>query len=88
MKVKKGFELREICGEKVILATGIENVDFSRLISLNESSAYLWQNVEGTEFTAETLAQLLCKEYEVDKETALADAERLIEEWKQCGVIE
>jgi len=88
MKVKKGFELREICGEKVILATGIENVDFSRLISLNESSAYLWQNVEGTEFTAETLAQLLCKEYEVDQETALADAERLIEEWKQCGIIE
>lgn len=88
MKVKKGFELREICGEKVILATGIENVDFSRLVSLNESSAYLWQNVEGKEFTAETLAQLLCKEYDVDHETALADAERLIEEWKQCGIIE
>lgn len=88
MRVKKGFELRDICGEKVIIATGIENVDFSRLISLNESSAYLWQNVEGTEFTAETLTQLLCKEYEVDKDTAFSDAERLVDEWKQCGIIE
>lgn len=88
MRVKKGFELRDICGEKVILATGIENVDFSRLISLNESSAYLWQNVEGTDFTAETLADLLCKEYEVDRQTALADSEGLLEEWKQCGIIE
>ena len=36
MKIKKGFELRDICGEKVIMATGIENVDFNQMIALNE----------------------------------------------------
>lgn len=87
MKQKTGFELREICGEKVILATGIENVDFSRMISLNESAAYLWEAISGKDFDASTLASLLCKEYEVDETTALADAEKLLKEWQECGII-
>lgn len=70
MQTKKGFELRDICGEKVIMATGIENLDFSQMISLNESAAYLWEAVVGKEFDADTLTQLLCKEYEVDEATA------------------
>lgn len=88
MKQKKGFELRDICGEKVILASGIENVDFSHMISLNESAAYLWQSVEGKDFDAETLADLLCQEYEVSKETALEDSKAVITEWTECGIIE
>ena len=39
MRIKKGFELRDVCGEKVVIASGIENVDFSQMIALNESAA-------------------------------------------------
>lgn len=88
MRIKKGFELRDICGEKVVLATGIENINFSRMISLNESAAYLWQAVADSDFTADTLTNLLCKEYEVDEQTAQADAVKIIDEWTKCGVIE
>ncbi len=88
MKIKKGFELRDVCGEKVVIATGIENVDFSKMISLNESAAYLWQAVEGKEFDARLLADLLLQEYEVDDATALADAEKTIESWRECGIAE
>ena len=59
MKIKKGFELRDICGEKVIIASGIENIDFNKMISLNESAAYLWQQVSDKTFDADLLAQLL-----------------------------
>ena len=59
MKIKKGFELRNVCGEHVVIATGIENVDFSKMISLNESAAYLWKAVEEKEFDARLLADLL-----------------------------
>lgn len=88
MRIKKGFELRDICGEKVVLATGIENIDFSRMISLNESAAYLWQSIAGSDFTADTLAKLLCQEYEVDECTAQADATKILDEWTKCGVVE
>lgn len=88
MKIKTGFELRDVCGEKVIIATGIENIDFSRMISLNESAAFLWENIQDKEFDAETLAELLLQEYEVDKADALADSQKLLNEWLKCGIIE
>ena len=71
MRQKKGFKLRSICGEHVVVAEGIENIDFSKIISMNESSAYLWEHVAGRDFTAEDLCQLLLDEYEVDEKTAL-----------------
>ena len=43
MKAKKGFKLRDVCGEKIIVAEGKENIDFSNIISMNESAAYLWE---------------------------------------------
>ena len=49
MKTKKGFNLRQVCGENVIVAEGVENIDFSSIISMNESSAYLWNNIQGKE---------------------------------------
>lgn len=87
MKFKPGFELRGICGEKVVIATGIENIDFNQMIALNESAAYLWQQVADKEFNADTLTQLLCQEYEVDEATAQTDAENLISEWTKQGLI-
>ena len=45
MKAKNGFNLRTVCGENILVAEGEENIDFSNIISMNESSAYLWQNV-------------------------------------------
>ena len=88
MKQKKGFKLRNICGEHVIVAEGIENIDFSKIISMNESSAYLWEKVTGRDFTAEDLCQLLLDEYEVDETTALADAKAVVKQWADAGIIE
>lgn len=88
MKTKKGFRLRNVCGENIIVAEGIENIDFSRIISMNESSAYLWQKVEGTDFDNDKLVELLTAEYEVDEATAKADVETLVGKWLEAGIIE
>ena len=79
MKTKKGFKLRNVCGENVIVADGIENIDFSKIISMNESAAYLWND---------KLVALLLDEYEVDETTARNDAEQLIKKWLEAGIIE
>ncbi len=88
MKAKPGFNLREVCGENIIVAEGEENIDFSNIISMNESSAYLWRNIQGKDFTHEDLVKLLTDEYEVDEATALKDVEALTELWAQAGIIE
>ena len=88
MKTKKRFKLRTVCGENIIVAEGIENVDFSRIISMNETSAYLWKNIQGIDFDENTLAGLLLEEYEVDEATARSDAKALVEKWLEAGIIE
>lgn len=45
MKAKNGFNLRTVCGENILVAEGEENIDFSNIISMNESSAYLWNSI-------------------------------------------
>lgn len=89
MKLKSGFELHEVCGEKVIIAQGIENLDFSKLIHLNETAAFLWETAKDKDFTAESLTDdLLAADYDVDRETAFNDIEALITEWKKHGLVE
>ena len=88
MKAKPGFNLRVVCGENIIVAEGEENIDFSNIISMNESSAYLWQNIQGKEFTHEDLVGLLTQEYEVDEATARKAVKALTELWLQAGIIE
>lgn len=89
MKAKKGFNLRDVCGEQIIVAEGKENIDFSNIISMNESSAYLWKAVQREPaFTNEQLAQLLTEQYDIDFETALEDAKTLSQQWIEAGIVE
>lgn len=87
MKTKPGFNLRNVCGENIIVAEGKENIDFSNIISMNQSSAYLWKKAQEVEtFTPEDLAEWLTEEYDVDKETALADAQTVANQWVTAGI--
>lgn len=87
MKTVEGFTLRSLAKEYIITAENIRNINFNKLISLNESAAYLWESVNGKEFDAKTLADLLVERYEIDAETALKDSEALIVKWKEAGIV-
>lgn len=89
MKVKEGFELQNVCNEHLLIPAGIENVDFSKIISLNPTAAYLWENVASMEtFTIDTLVELLLQEYEVDEPTAREDSEMIAQRWIETGIAE
>lgn len=88
MKIKEGFALRKIVDDYILVAQGLQNIDFNKLIRLNESSVYLWNNLEGKEFVVEDMAKLLTDEYDVDEATALKDSQALLEEWIKIGVVE
>ncbi|PMC23642.1 PqqD family protein [Hoylesella buccalis] len=88
MKAKTGFNLRNVCGEQVIVAEGRENIDFSNIISMNETSAYLWYAIQGKDFTVDDLVELLTQEYDVDEQTARKDAQALANQWLEAGICE
>ncbi len=80
--------MREVCGLNVIVAYGKENINFNKVINLNESAGFLWQGVVGKDFDVQTLADMLCEEYDVSRDTAVADAEALLKEWVEVGIVE
>lgn len=87
MNIKKGFSLREFCGERLILASGRENIDFSKVINLNESAAEMWNAVIEKEFTLDDMVKALLDNYDVDEATARTDAERVLNEWIELGMV-
>lgn len=87
MKTIEGFVLRPLGEEFIVIGEGIAQVDFNRMISMNSSAAYLWQKVEGKEFTVEDLRDFLLEEYEVDPETAAADAAEVALQWINAGIV-
>ncbi len=89
MRVKQGIELQNVCNEYLLIPAGIENVDFSKIISLNPTAAYLWENISEMEsFNTDTLVELLLKEYDVEETIAREDCELIIERWIETGLIE
>ena len=89
MKIKKGFVLREVCGENVIIGEGLGAINFGKMLALNESAAWLWKKVvEMGDFTIESLAEKLCQEYDVSADEALQDVTDIIGEWQKLNVVE
>jgi hypothetical protein len=87
MRTKKGFRLRELGGDYILIGESSELVNFNNIISLNESAAYLWENVQGKDFDVDTLTQLLLDEYDVTEDVAREDAQATIDDWKEIGII-
>ena len=42
MKIREGFILKEIAGSYVVVPVGDDLVDFSLMITINETGAFLW----------------------------------------------
>ena len=89
MRIKKGFVLREVCGEQVIMGEGVGALDFGKLLCLNETAAWLWKRAgELGDFTVEDLAAALCQEYDVDSARALEDVKSIVLAWQKVNVLE
>ncbi len=87
MKTIQGFRLRELGGDYILIGESVELINFNSLITLNESAAYLWRNVDGKDFDADTLTQLLLDEYEVNADTARRDAAATLKSWVEAGIV-
>ena len=88
MKLKQNYKVRKIAGESVIVRMGTQNVKMTTIISLNPTSEWLWEQLQGVEFDAQKVADLLTAEYEVEATVALADANAWIESLRKAELVE
>lgn len=88
MRIKQGYKVREIAGENVVVMPRVNGVDFTRIISLNDSALVLWQALEGSDFTVEDVTKVLTSNFEVDVTTAQRDAAQWVERMQECELVE
>lgn len=87
MKVKKDFILKRIAGSYVVVPVRSRAVDFSGIIKLSETGAFLWKLLEKGADREDLIAALL-DEYLVDEATASADVDRFIARMNEVGLLE
>lgn len=88
MKIKKGFTMRTVMGQNVVLAEGNNADSFGKMITLNSSAAMLWNELIGKSFETEDAAGLLVVRYGIGREEADADATRFIQLMADKGLLE
>ena len=88
MKIIEGFRLRDVMGQATVIGEGVNQVNFNKLITLNNSAAFLWKQVEGKEFDDTKLADLLVEEYGIDRELAEKDSKAIAAQWLDAGLVE
>jgi len=54
-------------------------VDMSKVFTLNETAAFLWNELQGIDFELEDMINLLLDNYETEREVAEKDSMKLIE---------
>lgn len=87
MKIKKGFVVRKIAGEDVVVALGAASKQFNGIIKLNDTGRFLWDKIaEGCDDNA--LVEAIVAEYSVDKDIAAKDVAAFVDTLKGAGVLE
>lgn len=86
MKRSSAFLLREVAGTLVIVPVGKAAVAFSGMITLNATSAYLWELLE-TQQTVKTLTDALVSRYAVEQSRAQEDVEEFIRKLMLVGAV-
>ena len=88
MRFKAEYKVRSMAGENVVIMQGNAGSDMTRIISLNETSLLLWNKLQGRDFEVADVAALLIEEYEIDAETAEADAKSWVNKLVESGLTE
>jgi hypothetical protein len=87
MKLKEDLVLRHLGEDHIIVDPGQDMVDLSKVFTLNDSAAWLWEKLSGQEFSDQTVVALLSEQYSISYAQATADAQTLIENFKKNGLL-
>ena len=71
MKLKSDLVLRSIGDDHVIVDPGKGFVDMSKVYTLNETAAFLWNKIKSLDFSKEDMISLIIEEYEIDEDSIL-----------------
>ena len=88
MKIKENYKVRKVAGENLIIRQGVSHSDMTKIISLNSTALFLWEQLDGKEFTIDEASALLVEKFGIDKGQARADVKNWTNQMLAEGVME
>ena len=86
MRLKAGYKVREIAGDYVVIPAAGHYQEFGAVVSLNETGAFLWGQLQDSK-TFEELTEALTAEYDVEPEEVRKDIREFIALLNEQGLL-
>lgn len=80
------FIPREVAGEYLLVPTGAASAQLNGLITLNELGYFIFQTLQSDQ-SVDSLVAAVTAEYDVDTDTARADALEFLEQLRAVGAL-
>lgn len=87
MILKKELITREIAGEVILVPVGKSVLDSNGLFALNETGAFLWNHLPDAKDEDELVERIL-GEYDIDRESAVADVAEFLQKLRDMGILD
>ena len=86
MKIRAGYSLRNVLDMYVVLGTGKDAYTPNRIMSVNETGAFLWGILEKGADKA-LLVSRMTEEYDVNEETAAGDVDAFLAQLRDKNLL-
>lgn len=87
MKIKKGYVIRKVMGNNVVIATGEASRNFHGMIKLNDTAAEIWEYIDKG-MSEEDICAYMLEKYDVSPELLKADVKNTLKTLEKQGLIE
>ena len=88
MFIRKEVKLHTVAGKNFIFTRNGDQMDMPKIISFNKSSVWLWNQLEGRDFTEEEALELLTDHYSGDTEEIKTNLKWWLNNLIEAGIIE
>ena len=88
MKIKEGFVIEKVGTSYLAVAVGERAAEFSSMVRLNSTGAFLWNCLAEANLTHEELVDKVVAAYEVERSIVLADVLAFEKTLKDNGILE
>ena len=88
MKIKSGFVIEQVGDGYLAVAVGDRADEFSGLVRMNETGAFLWKLIEEKDMTEDELLKAVLDEYDAPPDLAAKDIEKFEKQLRDGGILE
>lgn len=78
-RVKTGYSVEDVAGQNILIAPAFEEVDYSKMLVLSESAAFVVKLLIENSLTYEEILTNLNNEYEADEDIIRTDLTELLD---------